>query len=182
MTIQASHFLTVPTKFCVSNYFSPITFNFQQWKNTLFFSIILSILAERNRVPLQFVNGVENSDYINAVFVQVRIFHWHLFGEDFPARPAVTEIVSSTGMFVKPIQHNSIPHWLTLFILNSLASFSSFKLFSQNVQWGSTSMYLVDSYERYSRGGWCFLPNLIGCSTADILAKMVSRFVPVTNK
>ena len=44
------------------------------------------ILAEGNRVPLQYVDGVVDSDYINAVFVDVRIGHWffQLFCEDFP--------------------------------------------------------------------------------------------------
>ena len=44
----------------------------------LFFLIILSILAECNRVPLQSVDGVENSDYINAVFVQVCITNFFM--------------------------------------------------------------------------------------------------------
>ena len=33
------------------------------------------ITAETNRVPLQYIDGVENSDYINAVFVHVRTYH-----------------------------------------------------------------------------------------------------------
>jgi hypothetical protein len=52
-------------------------FNFSRSKRTLqrSLSLILSSfhLAENNRVPLQYVYGVENSDYINAVFVNVRI-------------------------------------------------------------------------------------------------------------
>ena len=35
--------------------------------------IYLYILAECSRVALQYVNGEENSDYINAVFVDVCI-------------------------------------------------------------------------------------------------------------
>ena len=38
-------------------------------KTVLFF---FNFLGESNRVPLQYVRGVENSDYINAVFVEVR--------------------------------------------------------------------------------------------------------------
>lgn len=37
------------------------------------FLIHLFILAESNRVPLTYLSGVEDSDYINAVFVHVRI-------------------------------------------------------------------------------------------------------------
>ena len=33
------------------------------------------LIDEGNRVPLQYVDEVENSDYINAVFVHVCIFH-----------------------------------------------------------------------------------------------------------
>ena len=36
-----------------------------------FFS--LDFLAESSRVPLQYIEGVENSDYINAAFVHVCI-------------------------------------------------------------------------------------------------------------
>ena len=33
---------------------------------------LLSVSAESNRVPLPYMDGLEDSDYINAVFVHVR--------------------------------------------------------------------------------------------------------------
>ena len=116
---------------CWQKPFIPCCFS----KKCLAFFHYFFILAEGNRVPLQYVDGVVDSDYINAVFVDVRIGHWffQLFCEDFPLHAACAVNRFSIG-FAKPIQHNS--NSLTnIFILNN---FNSFKMFSQNAHWRHT--------------------------------------------
>lgn len=57
--------------FLCLNYRTNPTDNFNRNKLFKHFVIFYNFLAESDRVTLQYVLGVENSEYINAVFVQV---------------------------------------------------------------------------------------------------------------
>ncbi|CAB4029490.1 receptor-type tyrosine- phosphatase S, partial [Paramuricea clavata] len=103
--------------------------------------------AERNRVPLQFVNGVENSDYINAVFVQGYLGRDYFIATQSPLPDTINDFWR-------------LVHWQkssTIVLLNNVKDGTSFPKFwptnrGEPAQYDSLTVQL-DS-EKHSDGIW----------------------------
>ena len=62
-----------------------------------------SVLAESNRVPLQYMAGVENSDYINAVFVHVCTSRFMECKNLAKVRPHDLKLFNNYELFLAPL-------------------------------------------------------------------------------